>query len=185
MLMGMHTIIFLFFKIQVHVQQFSFNSLSTMTQWAYSQSNHILNTKWKKKVFSLHSDQMQNPYQLHGKLSWARHMHCCGTEALNAMLCYACCSLWTQCSQNHIYAVTWDGVSNPSNWPLSILALHWWKTTWTLKVFFSASQIPLRGSQHDLVSSYCSTPEATEFKEEPTRQKTHQAIIWLEWFHRQ
>lgn len=183
MLMGMHTIIFLSFKIQVHVQQFSFNSLSTMKQWAYSQSNHILNTKWKKRVFSLHSDQMQNPYQLHGKLSWALHMHCCGTEALNAMLCLLLPLDSVQPKSYLCSHLGWNFKPQQLAFKYSCLALM--KNNLNLESFFSASQIPLRGSQHDLVSSYCSTPEATEFKEEPTRQKTHQAIIWLEWFHMQ
>lgn len=41
----------------------------------------------------------------------------------------------------------------------------------------SALQIPPRGSQHVLVYSYCSTTGETEFKEQPTKQKTHQATI--------
>lgn len=104
---------FPFSNIEVHVQHYSFNSLSTMKQWAYSQSNHILNTKWKKNLLS--------SFRLNAKptpTSWktelgSAHALLCNCEALNA-LCHACCPLCTQCSQNRIRAVIRDEVSIPS-----------------------------------------------------------------------
>lgn len=54
------------------------------------------------------------------------------------------------------------------------------KNNLKLEKFFSALQIPLCGSQHGLVNSYCSTSEATELREQATRQE--QASIWLEWY---
>lgn len=82
---------------------------------------------------------------------------------------YASCCLWPQFSQNHNCALTWDEAllpSKPANWPLcySHPAQPQSQIAWNFRFLLSLAN-SLHCSQHSLMNSHCSTPEAAEFGE--------------------